>query len=99
MHAFGANVLITRGISKGYGHFQTVLRGGSSLEEISKFAKSKKFNCKETPLFNFIPLDYVIINTLHLFIRMPHVIMDFHERILIMTGYETFLKNLGISFE
>ena len=23
---------------------------------------------------------------------MPHVIMDFHERILIMTGYETFLK-------
>ena len=30
---------------------------------------------------------------------MPHVIMDFHERILIMTGYETFLKNLGISFE
>ena len=68
MHAFGANVLITRGISKGYGHFQTVLRGGSSLEEISKFAKSKKFNCKETPLFNFISLDYVIIDTLHLFL-------------------------------
>ena len=68
MHAFGANVLITRGISKGYGHFQTVLRGGSSLEEISKFSESKKFNCKETPLFNFIPLDYVIINTLHLFL-------------------------------
>ena len=68
MHAFGANVLITRGISKGYGHFQTVLRGGSSLEEISKFAKSKKFNCKETPLFNFIPLDYVINDTLHLFL-------------------------------
>ena len=34
-----------------------------------------------------------------MFVRMPHVIMDFHERILIMTGYETFLKNLGISFE
>ena len=30
---------------------------------------------------------------------MPQVIMDFHERILSMTGYETFLKNLGISFE
>ena len=27
MHAFGANVLITRGISKGYGHFPTVFRG------------------------------------------------------------------------
>ena len=34
-----------------------------------------------------------------MFVRMPHVIMDFHERILSMTGYETFLKNLGISFE
>ena len=31
--------------------------------------------------------------------RMPHVIMDFHERSLSMTGYETFLKYLGISFE
>ena len=30
---------------------------------------------------------------------MPLVIMDFHERSLSMTGYETFLKNLGISFE
>ena len=34
-----------------------------------------------------------------MFVRMPLVIMDFHERILSMTGYETFLKNLGISFE
>ena len=25
---------------------------------------------------------------------MPHVIMDFHERILSMTGYETFLKKI-----
>ena len=38
------------------------------MEEISKFAKSKKFNCKETSLFNFIPLDYVINDTLHLFL-------------------------------
>ena len=43
-------------------------QGATSLEEISKFAKSKKFNCKETPLFNFIPLDYVINDTLHLFL-------------------------------
>ena len=34
-----------------------------------------------------------------MFVRMPLVIMDFHERILSMNGYETFLKNLGISFE
>ena len=34
------------------------------------FAKSKKFNCKATPLFNFIPIDHVIIDTLHLFLRI-----------------------------
>lgn len=34
-----------------------------------------------------------------MFVRMPHVIMGFHERILSLTGYETFLKHLGISFE
>lgn len=29
-----------------------------------------------------------------MFVRMPLVIMDFHERILSMTGYETFLKKI-----
>ena len=43
-------------------------QGGSSLEETFKFAKSKKFNCKETLLFNFIPLDHVINDTLHVFL-------------------------------
>ena len=43
-------------------------QGATSLEEISKFAKSKKFNCKETLLFNFTPLDHVINDTLHLFL-------------------------------
>ena len=38
------------------------------MGETSKFAKSKKFNCKETPLLNFISLDHVIIDTLHLFL-------------------------------
>ena len=27
-----------------------------------------------------------------MFVRMPHVIMGFHERIFILTGCETFLK-------
>ena len=45
-------------------------QGARSLEEISSFAKSKKFNCKATPLFNFIPIDHVIIDTLHLFLRI-----------------------------
>ena len=45
-------------------------QGARSLEEISSFAKSKKFNCKATSLFNFIPFDHVIIDTLHLFLRI-----------------------------
>ena len=35
-------------------------RGARSLEEIANFAKSRKFNCKAKPIFNFIPLDHVI---------------------------------------
>ena len=48
--------------------FQQFSGGATSLEEISKFAKSKKFNCKETLLFNFAPLDHVINDTLHVFL-------------------------------
>lgn len=45
-------------------------QGARSLEEIANYAKSKKLNCKATPLFSFIPLDHVIIDTLHLFLRI-----------------------------
>ena len=45
-------------------------QGARSLEEIANFAKSKKLNCKATPLFSFTPLDHVIIDTLHLFLRL-----------------------------
>lgn len=45
-------------------------QGARSLEEIANFAKSKKLNCKATPLFSFTPLDHVIIDTLHLFLRI-----------------------------
>ena len=38
-------------------------------EEIGKHAKSKRYNCKPNPLFNFIPIDHVIIDTLHLLLR------------------------------
>ena len=41
-----------------------------SLEEIANFAKSKQLNCKATPLLSFTPLDHVIIDTLHLFLRI-----------------------------
>ena len=45
-------------------------QGARSLEEIANFAKSKNLNCKATPLFSFTPLDHVIIDTLHLFLRL-----------------------------
>ena len=45
-------------------------QGARSLEEIANFATSKQLNCKATPLFSVTPLDHVIIDTLHLFLRL-----------------------------
>lgn len=44
--------------------------GARSLDEVRKYARSKKFNCKNKPLFSFIPLSHVVIDTLHLFLRI-----------------------------
>ena len=38
--------------------------------EIGKHAESKQHNCKTNLLFDFIPIDRVIIDTLHLFLRI-----------------------------
>lgn len=51
-------------------------QGARSLDEISKYAKSKKFNCKAVPLFPFIPIDHVIIDTLHLFLRISDNLIE-----------------------
>lgn len=50
--------------------------GARTIEEIAKFSKGKKFNCKAKPLFDFIPMDHVIIDTLHLFLRISDVLID-----------------------
>jgi len=50
--------------------------GARNLEEISKYAKSKKYNCKHDPLFPFIPLDHVVIDTLHLFLRISDNLIE-----------------------
>ena len=44
--------------------------GARTLDEIKKCAKGKKFNCIHVPLFPFIPLSHVIIDTLHLYLRI-----------------------------
>jgi len=50
--------------------------GARTIEEIAKFSTGKKFNCKAKPLFDFIPMDHVIIDTLHLFLRISDVLIE-----------------------
>ena len=50
--------------------------GARTPDEISLHSRRKQFNCKNTPLFSFIPLDYVIIDTLHLFSRISDNLIE-----------------------
>ena len=50
--------------------------GARDSQEIGKYAKSKQYNCKTSPLFNFIPIDHVIIDTLHLFLRISDNLIE-----------------------
>ena len=50
--------------------------GARNLAQISQCAKSKQFNCKNNPLFPFIPLDHVVIDTLHLFLRISDNLIE-----------------------
>lgn len=49
-------------------------KGARSLRDIEQYAKSKQFNCKAKPLFDFIPLDHVII--FNLFLRISDNLID-----------------------
>ena len=60
--------------------FTDLKLGARNLEEISKHAKSKKYNCKHDPLFPFIPLDHVVIDTLHLFLRISDNLIELLRR-------------------
>ena len=44
--------------------------GARNLEQIKNYSKSRKFNCTHAPLFTFIPLNHVVIDTLHLYLRI-----------------------------
>ncbi|XP_028513133.1 uncharacterized protein LOC114574525 [Exaiptasia diaphana] len=50
--------------------------GARTLKEISSYSKSKKCNCIAHPLFPFIPIDHVIIDTLHLFLRISDNLIE-----------------------
>ena len=56
-------------------------KGGRTVKEISeksKLSKSSKnrFNCSHPPLFSFIPLRRVVIDSLHLFLRIADVLIN-----------------------
>ena len=54
--------------------------GARTVTEIARFSTGKKLNCKAQPLFDFIPMDHVIIDTLHFFLRISDVLIDLFIR-------------------
>ena len=45
-------------------------KGARTIAEIEHFVKkpkSQRMGCNQHPLFNFIPIDHVVIDTLHYF--------------------------------
>ncbi len=50
----------------------------AEINEKAKLAKSNKnrFNCCNSPLFSFIPLHQVVIDSLHLFLRIADVLIN-----------------------
>ena len=69
--------------------------GARTVEEItikSKLGKTSKqrFNCSRPPMFDFIPMDHVMIDSLHLFLRISDVLTNLLIRDLrILDGIET----------
>ena len=57
------------------------IRGSRTVEEIEEKCKlgkrnKNRYNCKNPPLFPFIPIKQVIIDTLHLFLRISDKLTD-----------------------
>lgn len=71
-----------------------VAKGARTIEEIkekSKLGKTSKsrFNCRREPIFPFIPLHRVVIDSLHLFLRIADVLINLLIRDLrILDGIE-----------
>ena len=65
-------------------------QGARTIEEIaekSKLGKSSKyrFNCSRKPIFSFIPLQRVVIDSLHLFLRISDVLINLLIRDLMVS--------------
>ena len=54
-------------------------KGARTIQEIKnslKLPKSKRFGCQNVPIFDFVPIDRVIIDTLHLFLRVSDLLTN-----------------------
>lgn len=56
-------------------------KGARTVQEITEKAKLPKtsklrYNCRRAPLFSFIPLKHVVIDSLHLFLRVADVLIN-----------------------
>ena len=69
-------------------------KGARTITEIAELAKlgkssKKRYNCSRSPVFPFIPIDHVIIDSLHLFLRISDVLINLLIRDLrFMDGLE-----------
>ena len=79
-------------MSKDWSVFDS-LKGARTIEEIAGYAAKPKsrqrFNCSRKPLFPFIPIDHVIIDSLHLFLRVSDLLINlFIEELRRQDGIE-----------
>ena len=51
-------------------------KGARSIEKLIQWARApQKYSCKHKPMFDFIPLDHVVVDLLHLFLRIADVLI------------------------
>ena len=56
-----------------------VARGARTVDEIEKFKQlsaQRRFGCQRSPIFGFVPIDHVIIDSLHLFLRVSDLLIN-----------------------
>ena len=68
-------------------------KGARTIEEITEKAKlgktsKNRFNCSHAPMFPFIPIQHVVIDSLHLFLRIADVLINLLIRDLIVDGID-----------
>ena len=68
-------------------------KGSRTIKSIqTNHGKGRKFNCQNKPLFDFIEIDHVVIDTLHLFLRICDVLIE--NLILRMKTEDAILKSV-----